>query len=217
MSRFGLTFTSKSIVVSRLHNSGAVEFMRFPAGAEYLAYRKVTVQQYDHSLRDSWMLRREQERNITNVESMFHRAALPVTEAVAKEIGHTPSYASVVIPSIFSCTIRQAATDGILEEPDLTYSWAGLSDQAICPAYDFLSCKKLGRNSNECFNDGPLNHIFALEYEDDCMYLWLRVVEFELQTYPTILEDYRKECGALYRRVSFTTTFSGIRLMFSRN
>jgi hypothetical protein len=191
-SRFGVLFSPSTIIASRFNASGSIELTKFPASSAYQQYYREAVQNsdLDHDIDE------------INAKSIFRNSIQPITETLSKQLGHAPEYASLFVPSIFDYRTRLAAREVIFQKPQYA-TRAAPSQIAACWPYSFLQGKNLGRPAHECNDDGPDNIIFLLEYEEEYIYAWLLLVEYELGGYPVTQEKICKECGEQHREVRF--------------
>lgn len=193
-SPFGITITPSTVIASRINSSRMIELTRHPLGPAYKAVYHDAVDHFD--------TQPTKPGNSTNA-AVFLESIKSVTKILENQLGHSPIYKSLFVPSIFHPTVRDAAAEGILTEDQLDQPFRlGWAREAICPGYGFLECRNLGRTREECVDGGAVNLIFALEYEKEYLYAWLVEVEFELQTYPAMHSKFCRECGERNSAVS---------------
>lgn len=195
-SPYGLTFTPTTVVASRFNASGSIELTKYPLGPEYLESYRIAVQEFDNPTKDYQISDR------AAAETLFRSAITPLTEVLSRQLGYAPEYAALFFPSVFSFAARSAAVTGVLGDHGNRPMKDGIAAQATCQAYGFLEGKNLGRLPELCVEEGPVNLVIVLEYEEDFLYVWLREVAFELEICPAIQDEICKECGQAYRKVS---------------
>lgn len=78
----------------------------------------------------------------------------------------------------------------------------GYSREASYTGYGFLDGKNVSRAPEESIDGGPLNMVLAFGFEKDYLYAWLMLVEFELGSYPVMLNRLCKDCGERLQQVS---------------
>lgn len=193
-SPFGLTFISTMAIASRFNGSGFIELSKHPLDARYQAIYQEALDVVDPL---SFNL-----QDLTHV-SVFQNAVKPVIESLRKRLGHEPEYAALLVPSTFRASLRDAAVEGVLVHEDAQRAFRqGWAREATCPGYGFLDGKNLGRRSEDCTEDGPVNLVVVLEYEKEYLHTWLMKVEFELETYPPIHSKFSRDCGERYIEVN---------------
>ncbi|KAF1848103.1 uncharacterized protein K460DRAFT_308018 [Cucurbitaria berberidis CBS 394.84] len=133
---------------------------------------------------------------------MFKHAIAPLTATLSQQLGHKPEYAALFLPSVLDDEIRRAGIDAIKEDlPNLDQrpiKW-GPSHMAMCQGWEFLEGKYLSRPLDQCNDDGPINLILVLEYEESYLWAYLKEVDWDARVFPTCLERFGKECGERYR------------------
>ncbi|KAF1842212.1 uncharacterized protein K460DRAFT_435543 [Cucurbitaria berberidis CBS 394.84] len=191
-SPFGLTFSPTAIIASRFNASGAVEVTRHPVSPEYQAY-------YDNAVHgDGSPIG---TRYMNNATAMLYHAVVPVSESLRKQLGHSPEYRALFLPSVFDYNMWNAAIEAVAPNNPLDrFIKFGSFQQAACHGYGFLQGEHLGRAPEEHNNDdGPPNLILFLEYEKDYLFAWLLEVAFEYGTFPVAHQKICKECGDRFR------------------
>lgn len=195
-SPYGLTFTPTAVVASRFNASGYIELTQIPLGSTYRKFYQHVVDQYDPSTDN------DSPNDESGTESLFRTAVVPLTERLRNELGHEPEYVALFFPSVFSFSARTAAVDGVLGDHYDRPMKDGPAWQATCEAYGFLQGKNLGRDPDECNDEGPPNFVIVLEYEENFLYAWLLDVAFGLEVCYPEQSRFCKECGAKSREVS---------------
>ncbi|CAO2658226.1 Nn.00g059490.m01.CDS01 [Neocucurbitaria sp. VM-36] len=187
-SPFGLTFTPTTVIASRFNASGSVELTKWRLGTEYQKYYQDAASNFDPQERETYDLK-------NSTIALFQEAATPITESLSKRLGKKPEYAAIFVPSVFSYVDRDAAANAVLGKYLGRAVRPGMSQQATCPGFGFLDCRNLGREPEECVDEGPPSLIVVLEYEKEYLYVWLMEVVFDLGTYVSIHKVLCKECG----------------------
>jgi hypothetical protein len=84
------------------------------------------------------------------------------------------------------------------DRPIVDRSGAG----AACEAYDLFHRPDLiGRAPEDCNDDGPLNIIVGIEYEQDYMHVRLYEMVYEWEGYPPNGGEFCRECGLRFEKV----------------
>jgi hypothetical protein len=183
--RFGITFGPNKITTARFNSSGTIELTTIPASAEYQMYYRETVQKSRLS---------DYDIDEAKVQSIFVRAMDPITEKLRQQLGYTPEYATLFMPSVFGYETFNAASDAIY--PDVPYvTKTGPSRTAACFGYGFLEGRNLGRPGEDCNEDGPPSFVLVFEYESEYIYVWLMDVTYELGVYSVEQEGFCGDCG----------------------
>jgi hypothetical protein len=189
-SPYGLTFTPTTVIASRFNASGSVELTKAPLGSTYREF-------YQHAVRNFEMsIDNDPPIDKSEIASLFRTAVVPLTEHLRNKLGHTPEFAALFFPSVFNFSTRTAAVEGVLGEHFDRPMKDGPAWQATCDGYGFLQGKNLGRDPQECNDEGPPNFVIVLEYEEDFLYTWLLDVAFGLGVFYPEQQQYCKECGA---------------------
>jgi hypothetical protein len=195
-SRFGLSFGPITIIASRFNSSNTIELTKFAASSEYRAFYGEAVRRFNVSKTDV---------DDTSARSIFEESIKPITEALTKRLGEAPEYSALYAPSVFDYTTRLAASEVVFQDVEYINTYTRTSPvRAACWPYHFLDGKNLGREPHECNDDGPENFIIFLEYEEEYMYAWLKLVEYELGVYQGMYSKICKGCGEKHREVRFS-------------
>lgn len=195
-SPYGLTFTPSTLVASRFNASGSIELAVSPLGSDYHTFYQNAVQRFDQPSHD------EQFGDRNQTESIFQNAIKPLTEQLREQLGYTPEYTAFFFPSVFRPAIRHTAIAGLLGGLPNRPVKDGRASQAVGLAYGFLEGRNLGRDLEQCNDEGPLNLILVLEYERNYLYAWLLEVVFEFGFCAAEQDRFCKECGETFREVS---------------
>jgi hypothetical protein len=191
-SRYGLSFSSTTIVASRFNSTGAIELTTFPASPEYRALYIQVVHHYQVSSHDV---------DEGDMKSTFEASVGPIIEDLTKQTGHAPEIATLFLPSVFDWKDHIIVSDTIF--PDVNYATrVAPARQAACYGYGFLEGRNLGRPIHECNENGPSSLVLFFEYENEYLYAWLVEVEFALGVYYAQQEKICKGCGEEHRKVS---------------
>jgi hypothetical protein len=200
-SRFGLSFSSRTIIASRFNSTGFIELKTFPATHEYQKYYQETVNAFKEEVPKFQESGTDSDFNEAKVKFIFTDAMKPITEILTKQLGYAPEYAMLFVPSVFGWQMRNAAADALFS--DVVYAAkAASARQAACYGYGFLEGKNLGRPMTECNDDGLKSLVLLFEYEKEYLYAWTLEVEFELEVHLALREKICKACGDGYREVS---------------
>lgn len=200
---FGLTFTPTNIITSRFNGDEQIELIRVPASHRYRSLYHDAVQyaaRY-HDRLASPLSKGTAEYNAT--VGLFHNAIAPLTDHLHNMLGVKPIYACLFLPSIFDVDVMHAAATAILpawEEGIETMH--GSHRRFALDGYHFLEGKHIGPAPEECDGYCPEYLVLLLEYEKEYMYISLKVVDPELNAYPTQAEKLRVECGEREKEVS---------------
>jgi hypothetical protein len=203
LNYFGLTFTPTSIIASRINANEVIEIIRYPTSTHYLSFYRNTIRniRQHQDLYDNPAFRETKEYNTT--VSLFRSAIAPVTHNLHNRLGLKPTYASLFLPSIFHSNVISAASTAILpawEEGIETMH--GPHRRAALYDYHFLEGKHIGPAPEECDDYCPESLVLLLEYEKEYLYVWLIVVDPELNVYYTQAKEVCVECGEGLRKVS---------------
>lgn len=203
LNYFGLTFTPTNIIASRFDANDVIEIMRYPTSTQYLLFYRNTIQNIgkDEDIYESRKFHETKEYNAT--VSLFRNAIAPVTHNLHNKLGLKPIYASLYLSSIFHSNVVSAAADAILpaweegiETRYGTHRGAALYD------YHFLEGKHIRPAPEECDGYCPESLVLLLEYEEEYLYVWLIVVDPEINSYFTQAKEICVECGEGTRKVS---------------
>jgi hypothetical protein len=196
-SRFGLSFGPTTIIASRINSSNTIELTKFAASSEYCAFYGEAVRRFNVSKTDV---------DDASARSIFEESIKPITEALTKRLGEAPEYSALYAPSVFDYTTRLAASEVVFQDAEYINTHTRTSPaRAACWPYHFLDGKNLGRGPHECNDDGPENFIIFLEYEEEYMYAWLKLVEYELGVYQGTYSEICKDCGEKHREVCLSS------------
>jgi hypothetical protein len=206
---FALTLNPTSIIASRVNSSGRVELRTYQVTSEYLSYFDDTISQFDPQNRfnESWECSKA-------AISTFRTAIAGITKDLTGSLGYRPKYSTLVFPAIFSRSSWCAAYRAIRTSPDdddRPFDQLKIDDRpfserhggaAACEAYDlFHRCDRLGRAPEDCNDDGPVNLIIGVEYEQSYMHVRLFEMVYDHHGYANVAEKMCLECGLRFNKV----------------
>lgn len=93
-SRYGLSFSSTTIVASRVNSTDSIELTAFPASSDYRNLYTQAVYRYQTS---------DDVIDEVNVESIFESTVAPMIDILTKQLEQAPEIATLFLPSIIGC------------------------------------------------------------------------------------------------------------------
>lgn len=190
--RYGLSFSSTTIVASRFNSTESIELTAIPASSGYRNLYTQAVYRYQTS--DDVII------DEVSVEFIFESTVVPIIDILTKQTGQAPEIATLFLPSIIDWKTRSVAAKAVFANVQYA-TRAAPSHHVACYGYGFLEGKNLGRTKHECNDNAPNNLVLLFEYESEYIHAWLVEVEFELGVYYPQQEKICKECGEGRREV----------------
>jgi hypothetical protein len=193
-SPFAISVLPTTIYASRYNGSDSIEILRYPTTMAFQEFYNALVLTFGASVDD--------QRDMHSQEVIINSTLKPAIEAWEKQLGvkHFPDVHAFFISSVFDWSFRTPAAEVVFPPyiPERA-SKEGPAEQAAFAAYGFNECKNLGRQMEECKDEGPENMILTLEYEREYLYIWIQVVDFEMGICPVHCKRFIRELGESYR------------------
>jgi hypothetical protein len=211
---FALTLGPTTITASRVNISGSVETTNFPVTPEYHGYFEDAVLYYGRRIEvrvNEWYVEEDgtlvpaapDTHDESAAESVSRTAITAVTQNMSDALGYRPTYSALFLPAIFNFSSAHAASDAIFPAKDGRPVKVGRGWQGPCRAYNLYRCELLGRPSEDCHDDGPMNSFLVLEYEESYLYVWLVDLMFEWEGFIRKSESFCRDCGYRFQEVRF--------------
>lgn len=179
---YTLSFGRNSVYASRFNSSGSIEVTKYSLPQSYEKLYLQALQDYNgfyHEVPEP-----------AGASEVFRDAIHSVTRHLPPESKYFGAY----IPSMIPLVTIETGSNPLFPEDELP-SGGGYSWRAAEYAYEFLQCKNLDRNPEECDEEGPMSMFIYLEYEKDSLYAWLMFVDWDLGGYNALHKQLCRECG----------------------
>lgn len=203
---FALAFSSTTISVSRIDQTGYTKSIKFSASYAYRHLYQDALRHLETSTltcicpkEDKLLLALH---NI-KISSVLQDEIDKVNASLTAQLQHVPGYAAVYLPPIFDSDAARVAHDMVFPEDSDPYpaSNYGSTMRVACYGFDFLQCKQLGRSPEDCNDDGPETLILVLVYEEDYLHVGLADIYWEYDLITAGSQETCIECGERWREV----------------